>query len=133
MFPQFVSKVKVRGKRLGSLSAGATDGGVCPTAFVALHFTAGTFADLVDLPFASAKAEGEITSDIAISAISTLFTFTPLDMAPMVNRNPVKTLNLFPFNGGRWLAGDIQNYPVYLADLIGDAGRNLFQHLVRQA
>ena len=54
--PQLVSKVKVRANRLGSLSAGATDGGVCPTALVALHLTAGTFADLTDLPFCSAKA-----------------------------------------------------------------------------
>jgi hypothetical protein len=25
-------------------------------------------------------------------------------MSEMINPNPVKTLNLFPFNGARWLA-----------------------------
>jgi hypothetical protein len=54
IFPQLVTKVKVRGMRFNNLSAGATEGGVCPTAFVGVHLTAGTFADFVDLPFASA-------------------------------------------------------------------------------
>ncbi len=133
MLPQFVSKVKVRANRLGSFSAGATDGGVCPTALVALHFIAGTFADLTDLPFASAKADGERINEIAITATTKRFTFTPLDIALMVNRNPVKTLKLFPFNGARWLASHIQDHSIYLADLIGYAGRNLFKNLVWNA
>jgi hypothetical protein len=74
IFPQFVTKVKVRGKRFKTLSAGATDGGVCPTDLVGVHLIAGTFADLTDLFFASAKAEGERTNDIAIAATIILFT-----------------------------------------------------------
>jgi len=74
IFPQFVAKVKVRGKRFSNLSAGATDGGVCPTAFVVEHLIAGTFADLTDLPFVSAKAEGEIIKEVAITATTKRFT-----------------------------------------------------------
>jgi hypothetical protein len=48
----------------------------------------------------------------------------------MVNRNPVKTLNLFPFNGARWLACYIKNDSIYLADFVGYAGRNLLKDLV---
>jgi hypothetical protein len=74
MFPQLVANVNVRGKRFNNLSAGATDGGVCPTAFVGAHLIAGTFADFVDLPFASAKAEGERISEVARTATTTRFT-----------------------------------------------------------
>ena len=78
MVPQLVSKVKVRANRLGSFSAGATDGGVCPTALVALHFIAGTFADLTDLPFVSAKADGERIKEVAITATTkTLHIYSP--------------------------------------------------------
>ena len=133
MFPQFVTKVKVRGIRFNTLSAGAIDGGVCPTDLAGKHLIAGTFADLTDLLFAlTAEADGAtrkveaVSADSAIAATTNFFTLTPLDMALMVNRNPVKTLNLFPFNGGRWLASYIQNHPVYLADLVGNTRRNLF-------
>ena len=73
IFPQFVTKVKVRGMRLSNLSAGATEGGVCPTAFVLLHLIAESFADLTDFPFGSAKAEGEIINEAAITATTTFF------------------------------------------------------------
>jgi hypothetical protein len=59
MLPQFVAKVNVRGNRLSNLSAGATDGGVWPAALVGEHLIAETFADLTDLLFCSAKADGE--------------------------------------------------------------------------
>jgi hypothetical protein len=64
----------VRGKRFKTLSAGAIDGGVCPTDLVGAHLIAETFADLTDLFFASANAEGERTNDIAIAATITRFT-----------------------------------------------------------
>ena len=71
IFPQFVTKVKVRGIRFSTLSAGATDGGVCPTALVGAHLIAGTFADLTVLFFVStAKAEGETIRVEAVSALS---------------------------------------------------------------
>ena len=60
IFPQFVTKVKVRGIRFKTLSAGATDGGVWPTALVIPHLTAETLADLTHFFFvSSAEAEGE--------------------------------------------------------------------------
>jgi len=96
-----------------------------------LHFTTGSFTDFADFPFGSAKAEGERVTEIARAAITKAFTLTPLDIALMVNRNPEKTLNLFPFNGGRWLTRNIKYHPVDLANLIGYACRNLFKYLVR--
>ena len=87
IFPQLVTKVNVRGKRFSTLSAGATDGGVCPTALVVEHLIAGTLADLTDLLFVlSAEAEGEtmkVEADSAETAIATtinFFTLTPFDM-----------------------------------------------------
>jgi hypothetical protein len=74
IFPQFVEKVNVRGKRFNTLSAGAIDGGVCPTDLVGEHLIAGTFADLTGLFFVSANAEGERSNDIAITATTNLFT-----------------------------------------------------------
>jgi hypothetical protein len=74
IFPQLVANVNVRGNRLSNLSAGATDGGVCPTALVVEHLIAGTLADFVDLPFASAKAEGERIKEVARTATTTRFT-----------------------------------------------------------
>jgi hypothetical protein len=73
MFPQFVARVNVRGMRLNTFSAGATDGGLWPTALVVAHLIAGTLADLTDLPFASAKAEGERNKEVARTAITTCF------------------------------------------------------------
>ena len=96
----------------------------------------GIFADLTDLLFVSANAEGETTKVEADNAASdttamiNLFTCTPLDMALIVNRNPVKTLNLFPFNGGRWLTGYIKYNSVHLTDLIGYACRNLLKYFI---
>jgi hypothetical protein len=58
----------VRGIRFKTLSAGAIDGGVCPTDLAVKHLIAGTLADLTDLFLASANAEGERTNDIAIAA-----------------------------------------------------------------
>jgi hypothetical protein len=56
IFPQFVTNVNVRGKRFNNFSAGATNGGVCPTALVGAHLIAETFADLL---FVLATAAGE--------------------------------------------------------------------------
>jgi hypothetical protein len=67
MFPQFVARVNVRGIRLNTFSAGATDGGVWPTALLGVHFIEETFADLF---FVLAYAEGEINNDEADSAAS---------------------------------------------------------------
>jgi hypothetical protein len=67
MFPQFVAKVNVRGKRFKTFSAGATDGGVWPTALFVAHLIVETFADLF---FVSANAEGETNNDEADSAAS---------------------------------------------------------------
>ena len=140
MFPQFVTKVKVRGIRFNTLSAGAIDGGVCPTDLAGKHLIDGTFADLTDLLFAlTAEADGAtrkveaVSADSAIAATTNFFTLTPLDMALMVNRNPVKTLNLFPFNGGRWLACYIKDYTINPANLVGYACGNPFKHLVGHA
>jgi hypothetical protein len=55
------------------LSAGAIDGGVCPIALAGAHLIAGTLADLTDLPFASAEAEGERNKEVAITATTTRF------------------------------------------------------------
>jgi hypothetical protein len=70
------------------LSAGATDGGVCPTALVVAHLIAGTFADLTVLLFVStAEADGETrkvdvdSADTAIATTINFFTLTPFDMA----------------------------------------------------
>jgi hypothetical protein len=57
IFPQFVTNVNVRGKRFKTLSAGATNGGVCPAALVGAHLIAETFADLL---FVFATAAGEM-------------------------------------------------------------------------
>jgi hypothetical protein len=74
IFPQFVTKVKVRGIRFKTLSAGATDGGVWPTALVIPHLTAETLADLTDLFFvSSAEAEGERIKEVARTATTTRF------------------------------------------------------------
>jgi hypothetical protein len=67
MFPQFVAKVNVRGKRFNTFSAGATDGGVWPTALLVAHLIVETFADLF---FVSANAEGETSNDEVDSAAS---------------------------------------------------------------
>jgi hypothetical protein len=67
IFPQFVEKVNVRGIRFNTFSAGATDGGVWPTALLVAHFIVETFADLF---FVLAKAEGETSNDEADSAAS---------------------------------------------------------------
>jgi hypothetical protein len=68
-FPQFVSMVNVRGIRLGSLSAGATFAGACPTAFVGLHLSAGSFCALAFFTFASAIEDGATRIEIAVVAI----------------------------------------------------------------
>jgi hypothetical protein len=39
-----------------------------------LHLIAGTLADLVDLPFVSAKADGERIKEVAITATTKRFT-----------------------------------------------------------
>jgi hypothetical protein len=59
----------VRGIFLGSLSAGATVGGVCPTALVALHLIAETFCTFALFPFASAIEDGATRIEIAVVAI----------------------------------------------------------------
>jgi hypothetical protein len=70
----------VRGIRFKTLSAGAIDGGVCPTALVVEHLIAGTLADLTDLFFVSANADGEtmkveaVSADSAIAATINFFT-----------------------------------------------------------
>jgi len=46
---------------------------VCPTALVVEHLIAGTLADLADLPFASANAEGDRIKEVARTAIITRF------------------------------------------------------------
>jgi hypothetical protein len=46
IFPQFVTNVNVRGRRFNTFSAGATDGGVWPTALFVAHLIVETFADL---------------------------------------------------------------------------------------
>jgi hypothetical protein len=74
MFPQFVAKVNVRGRRFNTFSAGATDGGVWPTALFVAHLIVETFADLF---FVSANAEGETNNDEADSA--------PSDTAATIN------------------------------------------------
>jgi hypothetical protein len=48
----------------------------------------------------------------------------------MVNRNPEKTLNLFPFNGARWLTGYIKHHSIDPTDLVCYACRNLLKYLV---
>jgi hypothetical protein len=48
----------------------------------------------------------------------------------MINPKPVKTLNLFPFNGARWLACYIQNHTIDLTDLIGYAGGNFLKNFI---
>ena len=80
MLPQLVSKVNVRAILRGSFAAGATDRGVCPTAFVGLHFTDENFTGFADFPFGSAKAEGERVTEIARAAITKSFTLTLLGM-----------------------------------------------------
>ena len=77
IFPQFVTNVNVRGIRFNTFSAGAIDGGVCPTDLVFAHLIVETFADLTDLLFDSAKAEGEITKVEADNAV--------IDTAAMIN------------------------------------------------
>jgi hypothetical protein len=57
MFPQFVAKVNVRGRRFNTFSAGATNGGVWPTALLVAHLIVETFVDLL---FVLATAAGEI-------------------------------------------------------------------------
>jgi hypothetical protein len=65
IFPQFVAKVNVRGKRFNNFSAGATNGGVCPTALVFTHLMSETFADLL---FVLATAAGATINDEADNA-----------------------------------------------------------------
>ena len=80
MFPQFVTNVKVRGKRFKTLSAGAIEGGVCPTALVFAHLISETFADLTDLLFEFANAVGDTTKveadNAAIETATTINLFT---------------------------------------------------------
>jgi hypothetical protein len=66
--PQLVSIVNVRGIRFGSLSAGAIFAGVCPTAFVGLHLSAGTFCAFALFTFASAIEDGATKTEIAVVA-----------------------------------------------------------------
>jgi hypothetical protein len=63
----------VRGIRFKTLSAGAIDGGVCPTDLAVKHLIARTFADLTVLFFVStAEADGETMKVEAVSADSTI-------------------------------------------------------------
>jgi hypothetical protein len=74
MFPQFVAKINVRGMRLNTFSAGATDGGVWPIALVVAHLTAETFADLTELLFDStAAAEGNRMNEVVRTTTNTRF------------------------------------------------------------
>jgi hypothetical protein len=77
IFPQLVAKVNVRGKRFKSLSAGATEGGVCPTALVFAHLISETFADLFFVLATAAGATINVEADNAatdIAATINLFT-----------------------------------------------------------
>jgi hypothetical protein len=71
----------VRGIRFKTLSAGAIDGGVCPTDLAVKHLIAGTLADFTDLLFVlTAEADGEtmkveaVSADSAIAATINFFT-----------------------------------------------------------
>src|SRR5699024_3135382 len=40
---------------------------------------------------------------------------------------------LLPLDGSRWLGGDVDDHAVDVVDLVGDAGGDLLQHVVRNA
>jgi hypothetical protein len=65
--------VNVRGSFLGSFCAGATSLGACPDALVGAHLSAATFAFFAALLLVSAMADGDISTDIAITATSKRF------------------------------------------------------------